>query len=84
MNLSIVTRRRYTRYLGDLFGGQMMGGMARNSLKLDDGKGTKFYEFDDIANTKQCAAKCCRRTDVVILRSRVAWKHLANLSPEVH
>merc|ERR1719258_1003162 len=30
-----------------------MGGMARNSLKLDDGKGTKFYEFDDIANTKQ-------------------------------
>jgi heme oxygenase len=43
----------YTRYLGDLFGGQMMGGMARNSLKLDDGKGTKFYEFDDIANTKQ-------------------------------
>ena len=38
----------YTRYLGDLFGGQMMGGMARRSLDLDASLGTKFYEFDDI------------------------------------
>ena len=37
-----------TRYLGDLFGGQMMGGMARRSLDLDASLGTKFYEFDDI------------------------------------
>jgi heme oxygenase len=43
----------YTRYLGDLFGGQMMGGMARTSLNLDDSLGTKFYEFDDIDNNKQ-------------------------------
>ena len=38
----------YTRYLGDLFGGQMMGGMARRSLDLDASLGTKLYEFDDI------------------------------------
>merc|ERR1719327_729141 len=49
----LLVAHMYTRYLGDLFGGQMMGGMARNSLKLDDGMGTKFYEFEDIANTKQ-------------------------------
>ena len=42
----------YTRYLGDLFGGQMMGGMARRSLNLDKALGTKFYEFDDIPQTK--------------------------------
>ena len=42
----------YTRYLGDLFGGQMMGGMARRSLDLDASLGTKFYEFDDIPQTK--------------------------------
>ena len=42
----------YTRYLGDLFGGQMMGGMARRSLDLDASLGTKFYEFDDIPATK--------------------------------
>mmetsp|Transcript_5993 Transcript_5993/g.12005 ORF Transcript_5993/g.12005 Transcript_5993/m.12005 type:complete len:295 (+) Transcript_5993:203-1087(+) len=48
----LLVAHMYTRYLGDLFGGQMMGGMARSSLKLEDGKGTKFYEFDDIENTK--------------------------------
>ena len=42
----------YTRYLGDLFGGQMMGGMARRSLSLDDGRGTAFYQFDEIPAAK--------------------------------
>ena len=48
----LLIAHQYTRYLGDLFGGQMMGGMARSSLKLDKSKGTKFYEFDDIKSTK--------------------------------
>ena len=48
----LLVAHMYTRYLGDLFGGQMMGGMARTSLKLEPGLGTRFYEFDDIKNTK--------------------------------
>ena len=48
----LLVAHMYTRYLGDLFGGQMMGGMARRSLKLEPGAGTKFYEFDDIPSTK--------------------------------
>ena len=36
----LLVAHQYTRYLGDLFGGQMMGGMARSSLKLDDALGT--------------------------------------------
>ena len=43
---------QYSRYLGDLFGGQMMGGMATRSLSLENGKGVAFYQFDDIDNTK--------------------------------
>jgi heme oxygenase len=43
----------YTRYLGDLFGGQMLKGMARTSLKLEAGKGTRFYEFDEISHIKK-------------------------------
>lgn len=42
----------YTRYLGDLFGGQMMGSMARRSLSLDLGKGTTFYEFEEIPKSE--------------------------------
>lgn len=48
----LLVAHMYTRYLGDLFGGQMMGGMARRSLNLDAGMGIKFYEFDYIPETK--------------------------------
>lgn len=43
---------QYTRYLGDLFGGQMMGGMASRSLNLENGDGTAFYTFDSIPSNK--------------------------------
>ena len=48
----LLVAHMYTRYLGDLFGGQMMGGMARRSMGLEEAKGTAFYEFDDIKATK--------------------------------
>eukprot|EP00640_Fibrocapsa_japonica_P000247 CAMPEP_0113951770 /NCGR_PEP_ID=MMETSP1339-20121228/87794_1 /TAXON_ID=94617 /ORGANISM="Fibrocapsa japonica" /LENGTH=241 /DNA_ID=CAMNT_0000960125 /DNA_START=109 /DNA_END=834 /DNA_ORIENTATION=- /assembly_acc=CAM_ASM_000762 len=51
----LLVAHQYTRYLGDLFGGQMMGNMARNSLGLhnEGGLGTRFYTFDSIKSTKQ-------------------------------
>lgn len=49
---TLLVAHMYTRYLGDLFGGQMMGGMARRSLSLDEGRGTAFYAFDDIPEAK--------------------------------
>mmetsp|Transcript_10114 Transcript_10114/g.12147 ORF Transcript_10114/g.12147 Transcript_10114/m.12147 type:complete len:328 (-) Transcript_10114:84-1067(-) len=49
----LLVAHQYTRYLGDLFGGQMMGGMARRSLGLPkDGSGIAFYTFDDISSLK--------------------------------
>lgn len=44
----LLVAHQYTRYLGDLFGGQMMGGMASKSLDLEDGKGTEFYQFEEV------------------------------------
>lgn len=44
----LLIAHQYTRYLGDLFGGQMMGGMATRSLNLDNGNGVAFYTFDEI------------------------------------
>ena len=44
----LLIAHQYTRYLGDLFGGQMMGGMATRSLELEDGNGVDFYTFDEI------------------------------------
>lgn len=48
----LMVAHQYTRYLGDLFGGQMMGGMASRSLGLENGDGTAFYTFDDIPSAR--------------------------------
>ena len=46
-----------SRYVGDLFGGQMMAGMATKSLRLqpdaENGGGLAFYNFRDIADTRE-------------------------------
>lgn len=44
----LLIAHQYSRYLGDLFGGQMMSNMAQSSLKLNDNNGIAFYRFTDI------------------------------------
>jgi len=51
-NPYLLIGHQYSRYLGDLFGGQMMGGMAVRSLGLSDGNGVQFYEFDQIPSAR--------------------------------
>ena len=43
----------YTRYLGDLSGGQILKGIAQRAMNLADGQGTAFYEFAEIPDEKQ-------------------------------
>ncbi len=38
----------YTRYMGDLSGGQMIARCVRGTYDLAPGEGAAFYEFDDI------------------------------------
>ncbi|BAY25885.1 heme oxygenase [Calothrix sp. NIES-2100] len=46
----------YTRYLGDLSGGQILKGIAQTAMNLTDG-GTAFYEFAEITDEKEFKAK---------------------------
>ena len=46
----------YTRYLGDLSGGQILKNIAEKALNLSDG-GLAFYEFEDIPNAKEFKTK---------------------------
>ncbi|MBV9389458.1 MAG: heme oxygenase (biliverdin-producing) [Chroococcidiopsidaceae cyanobacterium CP_BM_ER_R8_30] len=46
----------YTRYLGDLSGGQILKGIAQRAMNLSNGEGTAFYEFHDIPDEKQFKA----------------------------
>ncbi|MBF2086168.1 heme oxygenase (biliverdin-producing) [Thermoleptolyngbya sp. C42_A2020_037] len=42
----------YTRYLGDLSGGQILKKIAQNAMNLSEGQGTSFYEFEQIPDEK--------------------------------
>lgn len=47
----------YTRYLGDLSGGQILKKIAQKAMGLTDGEGTAFYEFADIPDEKAFKTK---------------------------
>ena len=53
----------YTRYMGDLSGGQILKGIAQRAMDLAAGEGTAFYEFDDIADEKEFKALYRQRLD---------------------
>ena len=38
----------YTRYMGDLSGGQILKKIAKNAMQLSGNQGTKFYVFENI------------------------------------
>ena len=42
----------YTRYIGDLSGGQILKKIAQKGMNLAEGEGTAFYEFKDISDEK--------------------------------
>lgn len=46
----LLVAHAYTRYMGDLSGGQILKKIAKESMGLEEGNGTAFYEFDDIRN----------------------------------
>nr|QCI04782.1 Heme oxygenase [Bornetia secundiflora] len=42
----------YTRYMGDLSGGQILKKIAQNAMQLNSNIGTSFYDFRDIEDEK--------------------------------
>jgi heme oxygenase len=49
----LLVAHSYTRYLGDLSGGQVLKKIAQTAMNLSDGEGTAFYEFEEIADAKE-------------------------------
>lgn len=52
----LLVAHSYTRYLGDLSGGQILKGIAQRAMNLGE-EGTAFYEFADISDEKAFKAK---------------------------
>jgi len=51
-NPELLVAHSYTRYLGDLSGGQILKNIAQRAMNLSEGQGTAFYEFSDIDDEK--------------------------------
>jgi len=49
----LLVAHAYTRYLGDLSGGQILKKIAQRAMNLSDGKGLSFYEFDEVSDEQQ-------------------------------
>tara|TARA_B100001996_G_C18651903_1_gene589723 strand:+ start:462 stop:1190 length:729 start_codon:yes stop_codon:yes gene_type:complete len=50
-NPKLLIGHHYTRYMGDLSGGVILGNITKNALKLKD-KGLAFYDFPEITDKK--------------------------------
>ena len=48
----LLVAHSYTRYMGDLSGGQILKNIAQKAMNLEEGSGTAFYNFEDIADEK--------------------------------
>tara|TARA_Y100001970_G_scaffold132360_1_gene163281 strand:+ start:16629 stop:17339 length:711 start_codon:yes stop_codon:yes gene_type:complete len=49
----LLVGHHYTRYIGDLSGGQILKKIAKKALNLDGNKGLNFYEFQMIDDEKK-------------------------------
>lgn len=49
---TLFVAHHYTRYLGDLSGGQAIGRILARAFGLKDGRGTAFYRFDAVPKPK--------------------------------
>nr|YP_009296871.1 heme oxygenase [Bangiopsis subsimplex]AOM66214.1 heme oxygenase [Bangiopsis subsimplex]ARO90425.1 heme oxygenase [Bangiopsis subsimplex] len=48
----LLVAHAYTRYLGDLSGGQILKKIAKNAMNLSSTEGTQFYDFNLIEDEK--------------------------------
>ncbi|HEY9903039.1 MAG TPA: heme oxygenase (biliverdin-producing) [Candidatus Sericytochromatia bacterium] len=53
----------YTRYIGDLSGGQILKNIAQRGMNLSEGQGTAFYEFKEISDEKAFKANYRKALD---------------------
>ncbi|MBF4161089.1 biliverdin-producing heme oxygenase [Nocardioides acrostichi] len=63
----LVLAHHYTRYLGDLSGGQVIGRMLQRTYDLPAGRGVAFYSFPAIAKPKPYKDRYRARLDALPL-----------------
>ncbi|WP_341529655.1 heme oxygenase (biliverdin-producing) [Nostoc sp. UHCC 0302] len=67
----------YTRYMGDLSGGQMLQKVAQSALKLSGYEGTSFYNFEQIPDKKAFKDKYRQALNALPIDDAIAQRIVA-------
>lgn len=61
----LLVAHAYTRYMGDLSGGQILKKIAQNAMHLEDNEGTAFYDFESIKDDKEFKSLYRNQLDMI-------------------
>ncbi|MBO1057491.1 MAG: heme oxygenase (biliverdin-producing) [Dolichospermum sp. JUN01] len=74
---ALLLAHSYTRYLGDLSGGQMLQKIAQSALKLSGYEGTSFYNFQQIPDKQAFKGKYRQALDKLSIDDKTTDKIVA-------
>lgn len=83
-NPELLVAHAYTRYMGDLSGGQILKKIAKQAMNLTDGQGTAFYDFDTIKNHGEFKKQYRVALDTLPIDSDVAEKIVEEANHSFH
>jgi heme oxygenase len=80
----LLVGHHYTRYIGDLSGGQILKSIAQKAMNLGEHDGLRFYEFDHIADEKAFKADYRATLDTLPIDQATADRIVAEANRAFH
>jgi heme oxygenase len=80
----LLVGHHYTRYIGDLSGGQILKNIAQKAMNLGEHDGLRFYEFDTIADEKAFKANYRQVLDSLPIDQAMADRIVAEANEAFH
>ena len=80
----LLVGHHYTRYIGDLSGGQILKNIAQKAMNLGEHDGLRFYEFDSIADEKAFKANYRATLDNLPIDQATADRIVAEANHAFH
>jgi len=80
----LLVGHHYTRYIGDLSGGQILKNIAQKAMNLGDHDGLRFYEFDAIPDEKGFKANYRATLDALPIDQATADRIVAEANQAFH
>ncbi len=68
----LLVGHHYTRYIGDLSGGQILKRIAKKAMNIKGEDGLRFYEFDQISDQKEFKLKYSKTLDSLPIDQKMA------------